>query len=796
MRYVSQEIQQADKEAGEVNIAEQTGVISKSAQETMMYFDHILPFRSSVWDVRQWLAYFLVTHKDPKAITKHVMELANPKTEQGHYSIPGLEVAEVVPMTRDGGSFVKFKVPEGWVASELNLKIQQNTIRESSKGFINRLTQSTAFSVKGQPWIEDLRRFPNKTVIVKFTGGVLGEEDLYSLFRRYGTIVDIIPDGASAKIIYRSYRGAICSKNCLTGLKVGDCVLHVQYEKYSKKNFIVEQFASHTRIAIPLLLALLTGLAVVVFDPIREFSIESKITNRFALNLNNKWVKWASDLTNDTITSLHRLVGQNDRDGQSGKKTLWSERADMAQELKLWIEENVNTFIVVKGPRGTGKHELVLSHVLHDKKELLYLDCDKLVKSRNDSLFISNAAKQTGYFPVFPWLNSFSNLIDLGVQGLTGQKSGFTESKDAQFRSILSSALVAIRSISLRGYKSTLGTGENTVAVKEEDYLQQHPEKKPVIVIDRFTTTNRTENNSFVYKELADWAALLVSLNVAHVIFLTEDIGTLQALSDSLPDQVFKSLSLSDASKESAKQYVMNQLNESNITDDDSLEEKSLKTEKTSNIAKKIFDVESELDESLEPLGGRMLDLQAFIRRVKSGETPKEALERMVNQTSEQITQIFLTKDQGLKNAQAWELIKLLGEKETVKYADVMNNALFKSNPDGLLLDLERQGLITMTRDRGILRDIGPAKPIFRASFRNIVNDVNLSRILETSYLYRVISFETEKIKKLEDELQNFSYFTGQKELKNRLKWVCDKIDASNANVVKAEEEIKRLAKT
>lgn len=794
-RFISEEIKQVDKEAGEVNDAEQTGVINKTSRETMLYFDHVLPFRTSIWDVRQWLAYFLVPNKGLEQVTDYITKLANPKDENGIESIPGLQVAEVVPMARDGGAFVKFRMPPGWVAADLNLKIQQNTIRESSKGFINNLTQSTAFSVKGQPWIEDLRRFPNRTVVVKFSGGTLSEEELYSLFRRYGTIFDIVPGPDTATIYYRSYRGAICSKNCLNGLKVDKATLHIQYEKYDKRNFVKDMFVNHTRIAVPLAIALLTALAVIIFDPIREFAIASKITNKFSLDLSKGPFKWVSDLTNSTISSIHRLIGQHDR-YDTFRRPLWSERMDKVKELKLWIEENINTFIIVKGPRGTGKHELVMQHALEDRKDVLYLDCDKLVKSRNDSIFISNMATQLGYFPVFPWLNSVSNLIDLGVQSLTGQKTGFSESKDAQCRNMLSSALVAIRSVSLRGYKQTIGTGENAISVKEEDYLQQHPEKKPVIVIDRYTTVNRSEGNQFVYKEIADWAGLLVSMNLAHVIFLTEDVGTLQSLTESLPDQVFKTLSLSDASKESAKSYVLNQLYEDNITDADTTEEKDLKELQLSKLSKEFPDIAAELDQSLEPIGGRMLDLQAFVRRVKSGESPKEALERMVSQTSEQITQMFLTRDQGVKNAQAWELIKLLTDKESIKYSEVQNRVLFKSNPESLLLDLERQGLISMSRDRGILDDIVPAKPIFRASFNNIVHDENLSRVLETAYLYKLIAFENEKIKKLENELEVYGYFTGQKEVRNRLSWIAGKIDVANNNVLNAEQEIKRLAAT
>lgn len=91
-RFVSDEITKRDKEAGEVMDAEETGVMEKDDQETVLYFDHILPFRTSVWDMKQWLATLFVSEKKPSAIKEHVLKLANPKdctvtfTKKKYYS--------------------------------------------------------------------------------------------------------------------------------------------------------------------------------------------------------------------------------------------------------------------------------------------------------------------------------------------------------------------------------------------------------------------------------------------------------------------------------------------------------------------------------------------------------------------------------------------------------------------------------------------------------------------------------------------------------------------------------------
>lgn len=787
-RFVSDEITKRDKEAGEVMDAEETGVMEKDDQETVLYFDHILPFRTSVWDMKQWLATLFVSEKKPSAIKEHVLKLANPKDCNGVGSIPGLEITNVAPMKRDGGAFIKFKVPSHWVLAEFNQKIQKNIQEQSKHGFANWIQQPTAFQVKGTPWIEDLQRFPNKTIIVKFEGSPLSEEEIYSLFRRYGTIIDIVPEASKATISFASFRGAICSKNCITGMTVNDTTLHVQYDKNTRKNAIWEVIVNHNRISIPLFIALFAALAVIIFDPIREFFIENKITNRFSIG-DNVVIKWVNDLSNVTMNRIQYMLGQQGTN--VNKRRLWSERLDIVQELKMWIEENANTFIVVRGPRGSGKHELVIQHALHDRKDVLYIDCDKLVKSRNDTVFVRNAAHSIGYFPVFPWLNSISGIIDLALQSLTGQKSGLSESKDVQYRNMLSTALVAIRDISLRGYKPAVHNGSEEITVKEEDYLQQHPEKKPVIVIDRFTTINRSESNNFVYKELADWAAMLVSMNIAHVIFLTEDVGTQRLLSDALPDQVFKYVLLQDASRAAAKDYVMSSLHEDVDSDDSNDSPKDIEMKK--KVSQQILELESQVDKSLDPIGGRMLDLQAFVRRVRSGEGPEEALDRMVQQTAEQITQIFLNKDKGVASAQAWELVKMLAKDECVEYRHFINHVLFKSAPEASLIELEQHGLISMTRDRGVIREVRPAKPLFRAAFRNLLEDPRTANVLETAYLYRVISFETTKIQKWEQELGSLSWYTNKKEFNNRIQFLANKIEVSNQTILDSEAKIKKL---
>jgi hypothetical protein len=89
-----------------------------------------------------------------------------------------------------------------------------------------------------------------------------------------------------------------------------------------------------------------------------------------------------------------------------------------------------STVAFVHGPQGSGKSRLV-NMVLDDisansttgPRTTLIIDCKELLKSATDSQVVNDLAKQTGYWPVFTFLDSLNSLIDLASVGLIGQKS-------------------------------------------------------------------------------------------------------------------------------------------------------------------------------------------------------------------------------------------------------------------------------------------------------------------------------------------------------------------------------------
>ena len=103
----------------------------------------------------------------------------------------------------------------------------------------------------------------------------------------------------------------------------------------------------------------------------------------------------------------------------------------------------IATVAFVHGPQGSGKSRL-LGRILKDidrcvsppptsclaahrpppppPSSALVIDCAPLLHAGTDARLLAALAAQTGYWPVFTFLNSVNHLVDLASVGLIGQK--------------------------------------------------------------------------------------------------------------------------------------------------------------------------------------------------------------------------------------------------------------------------------------------------------------------------------------------------------------------------------------
>lgn len=180
-------------------------------------------------------------------------------------------------------------------------------------------------------------------------------------------------------------------------------------------------------------------------------------------------------------------------------EAIWEDRKDNIEQIKTWLMETADTFIVVQGPRGSGKRELVVDQALKHRKNKLVIDCKPIQEARGDSSTISAAAAEVGYRPVFSWMNSISGLVDLAAQGATGVKTGFSETLDNQLAKIWNNTATALKQIALEGRSKD----DKDANLSDDEYMEAHPERRPVVVIDNFL--HKTQEGTVVYDKIAEW---------------------------------------------------------------------------------------------------------------------------------------------------------------------------------------------------------------------------------------------------------------------------------------------------
>lgn len=328
------------------------------------------------------------------------------------------------------------------------------------------------------------------------------------------------------------------------------------------------------------------------------------------------------------------------------------------------------------------------------------------------------------------------------------------------------------------------------------DWLDAHPECRPVVVIENFLHKN--EERSIVYDKISEWAARLTTTNIAHVIFLTNDTSYSKSLSKALPDRVFRQISLGDITPEVAKKFVITRLDE----------EPNDATKGGGKLTprQRQRDLE-ELDECIDVIGGRLTDLEFLSRRLKTGQTPKRAVAEIIEQSSSEIMKMYLLAgDSGERKwsrEQAWYLVKSLAENNGLRYNEVLLSTTFASslspsasNGENVLEALAAAELISIKTHNGRPQTIKVGKPVYQAAFKSLTEDKVLRSKLDIAILTELSKVETKNINKYETELNMLASLPKQpREVGPRVEYLLRKLAASQHKVEGWEKEVGVLKK-
>lgn len=777
-----------------------TGHITTGPHEGILFFDNIFPLKLS------WLTR--IPFIEPSTIlsaysrpNRPHLALADP-TGIVDRALPAgvpLKVLSIQPRIREGGAYVKFSHDPEITSQELEGTVKGYLKEKPITPWFNPFRKVQVSLVRGKPWIEDLQRLPSGRIKVEFlptspeaSAAELTQETLYSLFRRYGPITEMTTQPSDSKIVpryayidYGQMRAATMAKNCMHGFvlvegegggKTGT-LLRIGYEPRARTKWFRDWITSHPRIVIPILAALLAAASVAVFDPIRTWSIRLHITHGMHLE-ENKYYQW---FVKQLSRGYDYIRFGSKRNDDSGLSALWDDRHRQIEQLKTWMTESVDTFIVVQGPRGAGKKQLVEQALQHEPHKLI-IDCKRIHEARGDSATIAAAANEVGYRPVFSWMNSISSLIDLAAMGTVGVKSGFSETLDGQLTKIWTNTSAALRKVAL----SCRTKEDRDAMLADDEWLEAHPEHRPIVIIDNFLHKSSEGGADVIYDKLAEWAANVTTQNLAHVIFLTTDVSFSKSLAKALPDRIFRSMSLGDCSPEIAKKIVIRRLDADNVADGEG--------HLTPSQLRNDLD---ELDSVIQVLGGRLTDLEFLARRIQAGESPGQAVKLIIEQSASEILKMYLlTGEKSWTPQQAWFLIKELATNEELKYNEILLNDLFSKNGDQTLQMLEQAELVSIRSVNGRPNKICPGRPVYLSAFQYLSGDEVLRSRFDLSIISQQIAKENATIDSCEKELQLLAELPGMPaELKPRTRYLLAKAMASQEKIVDYETKAGKLKK-
>ncbi|KIY43695.1 hypothetical protein FISHEDRAFT_52862 [Fistulina hepatica ATCC 64428] len=748
-----------------------------STREGWIFVDSVFPIRLGSWDLRYYLGRFGQERR-----------LNAVRTRLQFLDLPSFRVLSLEPYSKDGGVFVKFQHDPSILSPEtIEAKLQEHADAQRRTWSPSCVTGSGFWVVKGNPWREDLRRFASPLVRISFEGPDVNEETLYNLLRPYGPIEDIeaprpgTPGTPRYSLVefYRA-RSATIARHTLHNLEVqgpgGSTRVRLSFQPRLQEHVIHDWLSSHPRIVIPVLVLLLGTLTYVVFDPLRGLMVRGKLLSWFDVSQSSVFL-WVRRHTVDRFSLLDRFsqsfFGENS--SNAGEPDLWEDRKEARSDLATYLADPPTTVAFVHGPQGSGKSRIVARAVNEAERPALLIDCAVLLNgSASDSQVLKALARQTGYWPIFPFLSSVSQILDMASVGLMGQKAGLSSSLSDQVRqmlTIVASALVGVgptyqkqvlhkperapaleppphqpiekpNTLGLTNWVEPENDGfafEKSPLIVGKDGEQPAREETvvvsalPVIVIRNFPPRGRIPAaREELLDVIARWAASLSENRVAHVVVLSDNRENAKPFAKALPTKPLHTIALYDADSATALAFVRDKLRRGNLT------------------PRQV--------QCVERLGGRASDLESMIHKVRSGQSIEEAVEDLISGAIGELCKNAFgddpedAKDLLWSRSQAWMVLKSLTARPELLYYDLLVKFPFKGD-ETALKGMEHAGIVSITWLDGRPSTIRPGKPIFKYVFERLTNDPVFRATQDMSFNKQLIGITETTVKDCEDEL-------------------------------------------
>ncbi|KAI5124079.1 hypothetical protein M0805_003906 [Coniferiporia weirii] len=773
--------------------------------EGCFFVDSVFPVRFGAWDLRHYIGLFR-----QEELLQRLQDILS--SVESH----SFKVISIEPRNKDGGVFVNFSYDTRSGNDAISDIVKEvKAVGDAKGGFPTwtglRQASGDVWLVQGKPWREDLNRYASPMLKVAFDGPDIREEGLYEVFRPFGRLVDLTspapgPAGAlrSSVVTFRKVRAAAIARNCVHGVVLpapsATTQLHTIYERPLKAHAVRDWMAGHPKLVIPVLVFLIGSITYTVFDPIRVFAVEGKILDWFDYRKSNvyQWIK------KNTVERLSFAITSH-QDQEGSDANIWKERKDAEEDVKAYLNDFPNTVTFVHGPQGSGKSRMLFSLLENNERPVLTIDCAELYKTSSDSALLTSLARQTGYWPVFPFINSLNSLIDIASVGLIGQKVGLNASLDVQVQQILEVVGTGLKRASTHELQRT----QRKIAAAEDLTTRQREEARrrsalhrgtwhdprldcvagngvmselgigdELMRLEDFDDTSGfvTEQSGFrssdeektrrqkTPSEMQALQALPIVIirNFATKHGKDEVLGVLAKWAATLVNNKIAHVIVVSDNRENAKVFAQalpsKPLHSVALSDADAGSALSFVAQKLREGGSE-GDLTKEQRKSVERLGGRASDLETLVHKVRSGQNVDEAVEDIIGRGVSELRKAAFGEDvedaKGLawSRVQAWAVLKRLAETAEISYHDLLIDFPFKGD-EAALRAMEHADLITIGTFNGRPSVIKPGRPVYHFIFKRLVADPVFRATQEISSNAQRIAGAEGNLRTYEDELR------------------------------------------
>ncbi|KIM49011.1 hypothetical protein M413DRAFT_438171 [Hebeloma cylindrosporum] len=784
-----------------------------STREGWLYIDSVFPIQLARRDFRHYIGILR---------QETLLNVLQTRLEQLS-SVYDFKPLELQPQRKDGGVFVRFSYSPPYTPDGDNWSALQTTLGEEIRKHGPLPTwlgvgSGELWIVRGSPWKEDMNHFASPILKVVFDGPEIQEQSLYEICRPYGRIRDMTPSGPvaagilrSTSVIFQRVHSAAIARNVIHGLEfpsqstsptAAKTRLRTHYQQPLQAHAIRNWMSSHPKIMLPIIVFLLGTLTYTIFDPIRSLMVEAKMLDWF------NYRSWSQIRLYQWLreTALDRLIlGPTDTSSKLDRPEVWKERKEAENALHDYLADVPTTIAFLHGPQGSGKTSMVEAVLEQTGRSVLTIDCRKLHAAPSDSALVAALAAQTGYRPVFTFLNSMNSLLDLASVGLIGQKAGLSSSVPEQLEQILEVVTRALRGVSSshrafiqrqirykvhlesirvqeahkrqailngtwhdgrldciagNGVMSELGVGDELFDPDDGVHVGSETQTSQMEQEEQEKATRRQKTLEDL--EAINALPIVVIRNFASSVGKTTREEVLEVLAQwaatLAENHIAHIIVLSDNrenSKRLTKALPAKPLYSIALSDADSSSSLLFVKQKLEDAGIDMG-ISAQDARYVERLGGRASDLESLIHKVRSGMKVDEAVEDIINRGVAELRKNAFGEDDSTSlpwsRYQAWKVLTMLSKTPEVGYYDILVDFPFKGD-ENALRSMEHAELITISTKEGRPAAIRPGKPIFRWVFERVVNDKVFAARQELVYNEKQIADTEAKIGTYEQEL-------------------------------------------